>query len=625
MAGKLFGTIIGLMFLLMGLYIMGETVVPTYNVWRAMQQWQPIKGNLMQVKHFDNDTQAIYSYKVNGQLFESQKVYVATFKDNIGSYHQNLYNKLVEQYRTSKPVTVWYNTQDPQQAVLDKNMRWGLFSLASGFCSIFVVIGAMIVYFSLVGKIQTAKARSLTQLRQDWQQNNSSAAVQENFMEYVIQHRHEKMSGQSQMSALRGDSPWRQNKKWLNNQIQSNAKSAFVGAWIIMLFWNGISSPILFKFAEEWHKQNYAIALALVFPLIGVYLIYYAVTTTLEWVRFGKLTFVMDPFPGAIGGNVGGHVDINHLKEMRTQYKVELECVYSYVSGSGKNKSRSELVKWAEAGTAKINATGQGVRLSFRFDIPSELPESSIKQTGDYYFWRLKLNADLPGVDLNRTYNIPVFSTGQHSQYVDYDISAQAQQVRAKAAQISQSSVQRGAFHETALKKSLRYTHDNGSDQFYYPMLRNKAFTMFAALFAGGFGFATYSIFTHFVSNSPMGLFMVIFAIPFALVALIASLVVIYLPLSNLTVMIRFGELFIKRRIFVFPIKRYHLRSDNIDRLSVKLSGSAGQGVKKLQYFKILAHTQDHRKITLAEGIEGEDLANQFKEFLADKLHCAAD
>lgn len=622
MAGKLFGLTIGSMFLLAGLFIMGETVVPTFNAWRDMQQWQPVKGNLIEVKHFNNDTQAAYSYEVSGQVFKSNKVYVATFKDNIGGYHQDLYNKLVNLRRNSEPVTVWYNTRNPQQAVLDKNMRWGLFSIASGFCSIFVIIGVTIVYFSLVGKFQSVKKRSLTQLRREWQQQKSHAGLQEDFMQYAIEHRYEKATDLSGQSKVHSDSAWLQNKNWLNNCVQSDAKSTLIAAWVIMLFCNGISSPILFKIAEEWHKGNYVIVLALVFPAIGVYLLYYAVKTTLEWLRFGKLEFVMDPFPGAIGGNVGGYVDINHLKEMNAQYKVELECVYSYVSGSGKDRSRSELVKWAEGGTARINATGQGLRLSFRFSVPPELPESSVKQTGDYYFWRVKLHADLPGTDLNRTYHIPVFNTGQHSQNVDCDISAQAAQVRATAAQISQSYVQRGAFHETALRKSFNYTHSNGADQFYYPMLRNKAFTLFAAIFAGGFGFATYSMFSHFVTSSPMGFVMAIFAIPFALVALIAGLIVIYLPLSNLSVIIRLGEVYIKRRIFIFPIIRYHLRAGNIDHLSVKLTGSSGQGVTKLQYFKIMANTRDRKNITIAEGIEGEDLARQFKEFLANKLHC---
>ena len=168
-AGKLFTLIIGTIFIVAGSSILGETVVPTFNDWRNMQQWQPVSGNLVQVKQSNNDTLAIYTYRVNQKKYINDRVYVATFKDNIGRYHQNMFHKLVRLQGQGEPVTVWYNARNPQQSVIDKNMRWGLISLATGFCSVFILIGFTAIYYGVFGKVKTAKANSLSQLRKQWQ------------------------------------------------------------------------------------------------------------------------------------------------------------------------------------------------------------------------------------------------------------------------------------------------------------------------------------------------------------------------------------------------------------------------------------------------------------------------
>ena len=79
----------------------------------------------------------------------------------------------------------------------------------------------------------------------------------------------------------------------------------------------------------------------------------------------------MDPYPGAIGGHVGGYIQVKKLDYRRASeaqtLSLKLECIHSYVSGSGKNRSRRESIKWAERGRPEIENASEGVNLAFLF------------------------------------------------------------------------------------------------------------------------------------------------------------------------------------------------------------------------------------------------------------------
>lgn len=430
------------------------------------------------------------------------------------------------------------------------------------------------------------------------------------------------MEVQLQTDTLTETAPWWQNKAWQGPRIASGARKAMLGLWAFAVLWNGISAPILFFLPEALNDGNYAALLGLLFPAAGLFLIVKAVQATREWRRFGRLAVVMDPFPGAIGGQVGGYLDIKNPHEANAEYQVALACVYTYVSGSGKNRSRAERVQWGERGNAGVTSLGDRLRLSFCFDVPDNLPEADIKQSGDYYFWRLTFTADIAGADLNRQFNIPVFKTGERSREILNNISAQVRARREQEARESEALLLLGRFDETALARALRYRHRNGEHRFYYPMFRNKLLTLFALIFAGGFGFAVYGMHAVF-SGGWFGILITLFSLPFALVALVAGIAAVYLPLNNLSVRIGRGELSVWRRVFIVPVYHTVLRANDVKAFAIKRSGSVGQGADKVENFKIQAVTHMNKTVTVGEDVDGEDLANQFKNFLAQKLGIA--
>jgi len=170
----IFGLIFGIAFVIGGVFIALETAVPTYQSWQTMKRWQSTPATLIKVIGSDNNTEATYRYRVSGVEYINDRVYLTSFKDNIGSYHQDLYQQLQWLKNNYQPLTIWYNPNSPAHSVIDREMRWGLFALMTGFCSIFILIGLVVSFASL----KTTKQKpgkynrpSLFELRRQWKQD----------------------------------------------------------------------------------------------------------------------------------------------------------------------------------------------------------------------------------------------------------------------------------------------------------------------------------------------------------------------------------------------------------------------------------------------------------------------
>jgi hypothetical protein len=405
--GIIIGGLFGLVFAAGGVFIAQETAVPAFYDWQEMQSWQPHNAKLISVTNGDGSVEASYRYDWKGVAFQNDRVYVARFKDNIGSYQGEMYNRLDYLHRNNQPLLIYLDPMNPQQSVIDRDMRWGLFALAAGFCSIFFLVGIIVIYLCVSPANKNSfKPPSATQLRREYDRKKQDAGFNQSFMEYRVYRLHE-LEQQANESEVQHTEPgaWQLRDGWQENGIRSEARRGTLFMWGFAIFWNAVSSPLLFQFIPELEDGNYAMLLGLLFPVVGAYLLYKAIVMTLEYRRYGVILLNMDPFPGSIGGHIGGSLVVKGHDTLQTDFRIGVECVYSYVSGSGDNRSRSERIRWSEEGSARVENHIDGVRLSFRFDVPGDLPEADVDQKGDYYFWRLRLKAAVEGVDLDRNYN----------------------------------------------------------------------------------------------------------------------------------------------------------------------------------------------------------------------------
>jgi hypothetical protein len=364
----------GLMLAGGGLFFLSQMSLPMWQDWQAMRSWQPAYAQLQSVSGSENETKALYRYEVDGVSYNGDRVYISTSNDNIGPYHKNLLAELRHHRRIGEPVQVWVDPQDPGQAVIDRDMRWGLFALMGAFCSVLILIGFLVAYAGIraANKKSGPGRPSLTALRREWRQKSNDPNFNMSFLEYA-QQRAEQYQQQTKDAAAQLD--WHLRKGWGTATIRSEAKSGLIAIWGFAILWNAISWPLVMVLPKELAKENYPALFVLLFPLAGLILLYQALRKLHEYRRFGVVQFEMDPYPGSIGRHVGGHVQVSRLDYGTatvpgSKLLVRLECVYFYISGSGKNRSRRESIKWAEEGAPHIESSIQGVRLSFHFNVP---------------------------------------------------------------------------------------------------------------------------------------------------------------------------------------------------------------------------------------------------------------
>ncbi len=369
----------GLVFFLAGTLLFAFQGVPAILDALQMRGWPDTQATLtaakLEVHHGDSTTYSIsarYHYDVDGLRYENDRVAIMGGADNIGDFQQSLGRRLEEAFAAGRPVTAWYDPNDPAESVLNRDLRWGMLGFFGIFLLAFGGVGAGIMFWALRG------------------------------------HRVIDVPEAAQ-------SPWLANPDWQDGRIRSSARGGMVFTWCFAALWNLISLPLAFLLPSAWEDEGPIVLLFLLFPIVGIWLFTWALSQTRQWRRFGVTELTMDPYPGSVGGDVGGEVAVNLRWDPATVFNVTLTCLHSRMSGSGKNRSRRETVVWQDSGIAEPTVAGEGIRLRFRFAVPEGLPLTEEKDGGAYHLWRLSLHASIPGVDLDRNFEIPVYATGERS------------------------------------------------------------------------------------------------------------------------------------------------------------------------------------------------------------------
>jgi hypothetical protein len=570
MRGKIFVILFALPFAGVGAWMGYSIAANLTDAWQ-MRQWVPVQGTLQKAgyeTHSGDDSYtykayADYSYEFAGQRYTSDRVAIAGGADNIGDYQQDMGRYLSGIHNRRQSVVVYVDPDNPSDAIIDRSVRWGLIGFKSIFLFTFGGVGLGLIIF--VFRSPEEKDPSDPQYR---------------------------------------DAPWLANDKWQTAVIKSNSKTAMWAGWAFAAFWNLVSAPLPFViYTEVTEKNNLPALLGLMFPLVGIGLISWAVIRTLEWNRFGPAPVTLDPFPGSIGGHVGGTIDVNLQYDANVQFSLTLTSLHSYISGSGKDRSRKESPEWQDTQVAHVTSGAKGSRLSFRFSVPDNLQESAADQSEEsYYLWRLNLKAELPGVDLDRDYEIPVYATGANSR----DLS----EFSIKEARTAQSKID-----IKAIEKLVNLSYEAGGRAMRFPMGRNLlggfSGLIFGAIFTGvGWYLIKYE--GHPIMGGVFGL-----------MGLLIVLSAFYMVLNSLEVSQEGSDIRTVRRILGIPVKRGQMRRADFIKFKKKASSKTQSGKQHTIYYTISAVDRNGEKLVVGEGFKGASQADAAADFVAEMFGLA--
>jgi hypothetical protein len=435
--GKFVGVLFFGVFAAAGIGFFAYSAVPMVDGWFEAKSWQQVQAELLDndldTHHGDDSTTyqatARYRYEYLGQSFISTQVSFSGGSDNVGSYHQELHAQLSQVARGSKQLIVWVNPNDPSQAVIDREIRWGLLAFKSVFLLLFGGVG-------IGGLYAMYRFRSVGEVLADADPSR----------------------------------PWTEYAEWNKPTLLSNIRLGNLTMLGFALFWNLISWPALFAIIKPISNGQYAALFVLIFPMIGVYLFWHWYKGYRSFKRTGPMPLELNPYPASIGGHAGGTIYFNNgdintaLKGISGSARVTIENVHFYQTGSGDDRKTREKILYEKSMLPSIAQTEKGSKLMFCFDLEDALPISDPPLGSPRKTWRIRFNAITDdGLEVERIYqDVPVFATAERSSITDIQAYASSSLATLDATAELLDSV-------------LDLTPDVRGQQLYYPAYRNKS------------------------------------------------------------------------------------------------------------------------------------------------------
>lgn len=395
-------------------------------------------------------------------------------------------------------------------------------------------------------------------------------------------------------------------KRWAGGSVTSSARNELVTHWIGAVIWNLLAVPVSIAWWTQRGGDDWAPFLDFLLPLfalVGPLLLVQAIRATSRWRRFAGMRLVLDPFPGSIGGHVGGSIELPLVRAGEGTFKVALSSVHRRVR-RGKNGSTWETVLWSREIRPTVEPDALGVRLRFTFEVPVGL-EPSQPKSDDQIFWAIRVRAELPGADLDQAFQVPVFAT-EEPLYAE--VPALADEVAADPFDLPRGTVR-------AMRSSGRVVLDfpRGREGYAGLML-----IIFGAVFAGA-GWFFFDTSRAIASGSGLEVlvtgFMGFFLLIFGGIGVLMLFLGFFTLVNRLTVELSPTEITSTRSV-LYPVRR-SARVDQVTRIYMKVNGQVGQGAKADVKYEIRAVLDSGRKIPLGDGIPGNPLATQIAGIIA--------
>lgn len=225
-----------------------------------------------------------------------------------------------------------------------------------------------------------------------------------------------KLKAQALLETSYPESPWLWRSDWASGRIVDSSWATMFTAWIFAGFWNLISSTGgVLGVRAAIQEEKPAALLVLLFPLVGIGLLVWAVRATLRYRKYGVSRLELAAVPAVIGRTLIGTVRAPASVPADGGFQVTLSCIRLESSGSEKNSSTSEKILWQDerrvVGQPSRSAGAMETHIPVAFRIPGDAEACDDTDSDNRVLWRLHLSAKVPGVDYESTFEVPVFRT----------------------------------------------------------------------------------------------------------------------------------------------------------------------------------------------------------------------
>ena len=147
--------------------------------------------------------------------------------------------------------------------------------------------------------------------------------------------------------------------------------------------------------------------------LIVIAVVYYMLKTLWHAIKFGRTRLQFPRFPLRLGETVDLEITLPPALRRADKARLTLRCIKEFLESSGHGKNRSTrivhevLYESVKQQDSTDLATRPGA-IYTRFTLPREASATQIQGTPPH-FWELELQLEVPGLDLEQRYLLPVY------------------------------------------------------------------------------------------------------------------------------------------------------------------------------------------------------------------------
>ena len=151
------------------------------------------------------------------------------------------------------------------------------------------------------------------------------------------------------LRAANPDAPWMWREDWAAGEVRTSARRDANRLTIIAIAWCVATFPIFFIVPHRALRgADYFAIPSLIFPLIGVVMLMWAMRMRRRVREYGESRFVMASVPGQIGGALTGSIHIDKPLPPGEQVALELECINRTTRGHWHSLTVWDRILWAQ-------------------------------------------------------------------------------------------------------------------------------------------------------------------------------------------------------------------------------------------------------------------------------------
>jgi Protein of unknown function (DUF3592) len=309
--------------------------------WSRARYWQSVPASVIDTALVRSTgsrgtlyVTARYRYLFLEKAYEGAQVGLSQGSDNIGTWHRDMYENLVEAKRTGHLIEVWVDPDNPKRSVIDRDIRWKLVAFSIPFVVLFPLIslGAFWIIY------RTLRAPA-------------------------AQHFDERKLNRNEL------------------KIKSDSVYGLRALWIIAIIWCLITFPASFLLVSQRFGQSPVRIVAAAFALIGVWLIWTAALKTLRFRRYGDFSITLNPSQPHLGRSIAVHAKFSRPPTAGL-YTLSLLCEQV----DDREAKFNCKVIWRQDRTASVS----GANLTVSFLPRVNLPASQLA-VGLFHRWRILL------------------------------------------------------------------------------------------------------------------------------------------------------------------------------------------------------------------------------------------